>query len=188
MAIHSSAGRGVADALRVALGVPVADRSRAGAQILYDLPVGGGFGFRIADQYISRDWDWVVLNGGGNDLWLGCGCSDCAGDLNTMIAENGQSGVIPGIVALAREDGAQVAYVGYMRSPGVGSTIDHCGEVADEFEQRLTAMAAVTPGVVFVDLSNLVPVGDSSYHLVDRVHPSRKGSAAIAARIAAAIR
>jgi acyl-CoA thioesterase-1 len=40
----------------------------------------------------------------------------------------------------------------------------------------------------FVSLADLVPEGDTSLHARDHVHPSVKGSRAIAARIVAAMR
>jgi lysophospholipase L1-like esterase len=42
--------------------------------------------------------------------------------------------------------------------------------------------------VFFLPMSDLVPNGDRSYHALDLVHPSAKGSAAIGARIAGMIR
>jgi acyl-CoA thioesterase I len=42
--------------------------------------------------------------------------------------------------------------------------------------------------MIFVPMSDLVPDGDPSLHQQDLIHPSPKGSAAIAARLAAAIR
>lgn len=178
----------VSDNMEVLLGEPVIDRSVAGARIFYHLPITGALGMNISKQYRPGAWEWVILNGGGNDLWFGCGCWACDARMRRMIAADGVSGSVPALVRQIRETGAQVIYVGYLRSPGVGSLIEHCRDEGDEFEQRLTRMAARDPGVHFVSLADLVPYGDRSYHGIDMIHPSPKASRKIAERIAAIIR
>ena len=96
-------------------------------------------------------------------------------------------GKIPDLVSRIRASGARVAYIGYLRTPGVTSPVEHCTRDGDALEARLTAMAARDPGVLFLSNRDLVPNGDRSFHDIDRIHPSPKGSAAIAARIAAEI-
>jgi len=161
------------------LGQKVSDRSTPSARIL---PILKGTGIR--SQYALGHWDWVILNGGGNDLWLGCGCFRCDGKLNRLISSDGQRGEIPSIVAQARKLGARVIYVGYLRSPGRGSLIEHCKDEGDALDARIARMAADDPGVYFVSNARLVPHGDASFHDIDRIHPSKKASAAIAKKIA----
>lgn len=48
-------------------------------------------------------------------------------------------------------------------------------------------MARETAAVEFADISTLFPAGDASYYVADRIHPSPKGSQAIAARLIAII-
>jgi GDSL-like lipase/acylhydrolase family protein len=186
-AVHGSSRRSVSDQLEARLGQMVVDRSVTGARYLYALPISGSLGLRIGSQYTVGDWDWVVLNGGGNDLWLGCGCRACDDKLDRLITSDGSSGEISEVVAQARATGARVVYVGYMRTPGVTSPIEHCAPYGNALEARLARMAARDAGVTFVSLADMVPDGDRSYHAFDLIHPSAKGSAAIAARIAAAI-
>lgn len=187
MAWNSGSGQSVAHQLERLLGEPVVDRSVTAARMHYILPVSGSLGMKIPSQYAAGDWDWVVMNGGGNDLLFGCGCGACDGTLDKLIAKDGRSGTIPATVAKARANGAQVAYVGYMRTPGRGSIIDGCRAAGDELESRLAKMAALDKGTHFVSLKGMVPSGDLSFHAADRVHPSPKGSQAIAARIASVI-
>lgn len=187
LAWHAPTGHAVSDRLEHYLGEPVIDRSVIGARMIYHLPVSGAMGMSIPQQYRPRAWDWVVLNGGGNDLWLGCGCMVCDHRLDKMITEDGQGGEIPHLVRRMREMGSRVLFVGYLRSPGFGSPIEHCRNEGAAFDARLARMAAADPGVEFLSLADLVPRGDKSYHALDRIHPSRKGSAAIAARIAGVI-
>lgn len=187
LAWHGGRRAAVSDNIEAILGEPVIDRSVIGARIFYHLPVSGALGMNISQQYRPGAWEWVVMNGGGNDLWFGCGCSRCDRKMQRMIAADGQGGAVPDLVRNIRQTGARVIYVGYLRSPGVGSMIDHCREEGQEFERRLNKMAASDPGVYFLSLADLVPHGDRSYHAFDMVHPSPKATRKIAQRIAAII-
>lgn len=138
----------------------------------------------IPKQFKDGDWDWVVMNGGGNDLWLGCGCNQCEETIDRMISPDGKTGLVPETVSMARETGARVVYVGYLRSPGLGSPIEHCKDEAKTFEDRLKKMARRDKSVWFLSLEGLVPEGDRSYFAIDMIHPSRKASAEIGKMIA----
>jgi lysophospholipase L1-like esterase len=188
LASHSISGRAVADRLQQILRQPVQDHSVAGARMIYNLPISGAMGLSIPKQYRDGDWDWVIVNGGGNDVWLGCGCSKCAGRIDRMIARDGRRGVIPGLVSRIRKSGARVLYLGYLRSPGFDSPIESCKDEGDELEARIARLAALDRGIIFHPITDLVPPGDLSFHAVDRIHPSLKGSTAIARRLARVIR
>lgn len=184
LAWHSSSNRSISDEIERDLGEPVVDRSVVGARMIYELPVSGAMGMNISKQYKPGAWDWVIVNGGGNDLWLGCNCSRCDHKMDKMISKDGSSGEIPALVRKVRATGARVVYLGYLRSPGMGSPIEHCRDEGDELDRRLTAMARGDEGVTFVSLAKLVPYGDHSYHALDMVHPSMKASAKIGAMVA----
>lgn len=188
MAWHSSTRRSIPDQLEVALQEPVVNRAVSGARVIYGLPISGALGMRIASQYVPGDWDWVVVNGGGNDLWLGCGCVFCNGRMNRMIAPDGQSGKIVDMVTNLSDRGTRVIYIGYPRSPGLGSLIEHCKDDGDELERRLALMADARRGVHFLSLRDLVPHGDRTYHSFDMIHPSLKASKAIGEAVARIIR
>ena len=178
LATHRISDRAVADAVEQVLHEPVVDRSMIGARFFYPLPISGSAGMNITKQYVPGKWDWVIVNGGGNDLWLGCGCIVCDGKLNRLISEDGRKGRIPGFLSELRRSGAQVIYVGYLRSPGRGSLIDHCRDEGNELESRVEKLAALDSGVHYLSLADLVPDGDGSYHALDMIHPSIKGSSA----------
>lgn len=184
MAVNRGIDHAVSQAVERELGEEVVDRSVVGARMIYALPVSGAAGLNIPKQYRPGKWDWVILNGGGNDLWLGCGCMLCNARMNRLISEDGRKGVIPGVVSQLRRDGAQVLYVGYLRSPGRGSPIEYCRDEGDELERRIAALSGLDAGVHFLSLADLVPHGDRSYHAIDMIHPSLKASAAIGRRIA----
>lgn len=188
MAWHSEKDSAVPDVMEDILGERVIDRSVPGARIFYNLPISGSLGLNISKQYKPGAWKWVVLNGGGNDLWFGCGCRRCDNKMTRMITPDGTAGSIPDMVAKIRQTGANVIYVGYLRSPGVTSAIEHCRNEGAEFERRLARMAETDTGIHFISLADLVPYGDRSYHWRDMIHPSTKASRAIAARIADVIR
>ncbi|NNE52446.1 MAG: SGNH/GDSL hydrolase family protein [Sulfitobacter sp.] len=187
MTSNGSAKQAVPHLLARQLGARVKSTAVSGARFGYQLPLTGALGFNIAKQYRKGNWDYVVMNGGGNDLWLGCGCTRCKKRLNRLISPDGTAGHVPDTVKRARRDGARVIYVGYLRSPGLGSPIEHCRKVGDALEARISVMARQDPGVSFVSLADMVPHGDASFHGLDMIHPSPKGSQAATDRIIKAI-
>lgn len=188
LATNSLAGKSVPAVVEQELREPVVDRTVSGASMLYALPISGSAGLSIPKQYRENEWEWVIMNGGGNDLWLGCGCFACDRKLDKLISKNGLKGAIPGMMNRLRKSGAQVVYVGYMRSPGIGSPIEHCRDEGDELERRVQILASLDRGIHFLSLQDLVPEGDRSFHGLDMIHPSVKASTAIGQRVAELIR
>ncbi len=188
MAAHRISGRAVSNAVSRNLNEPVKDRSVVGARLMYSLPISGAMGLNISQQFRNGSWDWIVLNGGGNDLWLGCGCHSCDGKMEKLISKDGASGKIPSLVSRLRSSGAQVLWVGYLRSPGLSSPIESCRDEGDELEARITNLAQSTSGMHFLSIADLVPHGDTSFHGIDRIHPSLKASEAIGERVSKYIR
>lgn len=188
MAWNGATSRAIADVMEQELKQEVVDRSVSSARIIYNLPLTGAAGLSIPKQYRAGNWDWVVVNGGGNDLWLGCGCFACKRKMSRLVAQDGSHGAIPDLVAKLRASGARVIYTGYLRSPGTGSPIEYCRDEGQELDRRVARMAAQDDGVFFLSLADLVPTGDRSYHALDMIHPSVKGSTAIASRITTLIR
>jgi len=184
MAWNSISRKSISDTVAETLGEPVVNRSVSAARIIYHLPVSGSAGMNIRKQYKAGNWDWIIVNGGGNDLWLGCGCFACDRKLDKLISKDGRKGAIPGMLSQFRQTGAKVIYVGYLRSPGVGSAIEHCREEGDILEQRIAELAETDSGIYFLSLHDLVPHGDRSYHAFDMIHPSIKASTAIGNKIA----
>lgn len=188
LAANQNTDRSVGDLLTQELGGYVRDQSHYGALMVYRLPITGALGMNIPQQYREGQWDWVVMNGGGNDLWLACGCQNCERRMNMMIRADGRAGEIPHLVMRARNAGARVLFLGYLRSPGFGSPIEHCRDEGAELETRLQRLAALVPGVDFISNADLVPPGDRTYHSWDHIHPSPKGTAEVASRVIRFIR
>jgi hypothetical protein len=187
LASHKVSGQAISNSVEKVLGEPVRDQSVLGARVLYALPISGAAGLSIPKQYRAGDWDWIILNGGGNDLWLGCGCILCNGKLNRLVAKDGKKGAIPKLVTKLRKKGSKVIYIGYLRTPGRGSPIEHCKDEGDILEARITVMAGLDEGVHFLSLKELVPHGDLSYHASDRIHQSLKASKEIGKLVAGII-
>ncbi|MDF0601576.1 SGNH/GDSL hydrolase family protein [Psychromarinibacter sp. C21-152] len=187
MAMNGITGHSIADYLRRSLGAQVVNRSVPAAHMVYRLPITGSLGMSIPAQFRKSDrgWDWVVMTGGGNDLWLGCQCAVCDRRIDKMISADGTRGEIPQLFHRVQQTGAQVVYVGYLRSPGIRTPIEHCKDEGDELEARIARLAARVPGVHYVSLHDLVPPGDTSYFAIDGIHPSVKASREIAARVVA---
>ncbi len=188
MASHSISGRSIAHAVSKSLGQPVVNRSVVGARMIYRLPITGAMGLSIVKQYRPGKWDWIILNGGGNDLWFGCGCARCDRKINKLISKDGRRGEIPRLLSRIRQDGAHVIYIGYLRTPGVTSPIEHCSDEGNELESRIARLAQLDRGITFLSLAQLVPSGDRSYHTIDMIHPSLKASAEIGRMVADIIR
>lgn len=188
MAWHNISRKSIAHALERELGEPVPNHAIGGARMLYGLPISGAMGMKISRQYRKGDWEWVVLNGGGNDLWLGCGCNSCDKRMNRMITKDGKTGAIPKLIDKLTAKGARVIYVGYLRSPGAWSPIEGCRDEGNELDARLSTMASARDDMFFVSLADLVPFGDRTYHGVDMIHPSVKASREIGQMVAEVIR
>jgi lysophospholipase L1-like esterase len=188
LAANSQAGRSVAANLERLLGERVKDHSVPGAHMIYRLPITGAMGMSIPKQFRGAGYDVVVVNGGGNDLWLGCGCVRCERRLDKLIVREGNRGALPQLFAQILNSGAQVVYVGYLRSPGIHTPIENCKDEGDELEARIARLAGRVRGLHYVSLQDLVPHGDRSYFAFDGIHPSAKASQLIAHRVATTLK
>lgn len=63
----------IGQALARTLGEPVVNLSVPGARISHPDTEARGAGFDIRTQFVARQWDWVVIEGGANDLGDECG-------------------------------------------------------------------------------------------------------------------
>ncbi len=177
MAWNRSSGASVADALQATLREPVGDVSLSLAKI-----AGGRGAFNIPNQLDNVRAQWVVLNGGANDLMGNCDCSDCGPVLDRLISEDGLRGAIPALVADLRGRGSRVIWADYYTAPRYAGTT--CEAPYQVLEDRLGRMASAYDGVVLVDMDDVFSPEDLSLFAADRIHPSAQGSARIAKLIA----
>ncbi|WP_254682449.1 SGNH/GDSL hydrolase family protein [Phaeobacter gallaeciensis] len=178
MAWNRSGGGAVADELERRLREPVGDVSLSFARL-----IGGGGALNIPSQLNEVEADWVVLNGGANDLsGSGCSCRVCDNVLDRLISESGTRGAIPELVAELRRRGPRVVWLDYYTAPRYAGTT--CVAPYRILERRLDRMAAADQGVTVLDLDSVFRPDDLSLFSRDRVHPSRRGSGRIADLVA----
>ena len=172
---NALSGNSIAQVISKNLNEPVIDRSHVGSVDAFQQNAGQGAAVSTPEQYISKDWDWTVMTGGGNDLLLVVGVA-CHDTINEMVSENARDGKIPDFLKTVRDNGSKILYIGYLRSPGLLTPIGHCKNDGDLFEARLAKFADKEENIYFASMQNLVPRGDASYSSLDRIHPSRKTS------------
>ena len=90
------------------LWLQVEDNSVPGATVIGDES--------IPEQYVSGDWNWTVIDGGGNDIMPHCTENDCDEVLDEIITDSGE-GLIPDLVEKAQNDGSNVILIGYYSVP-----------------------------------------------------------------------
>lgn len=186
MTWNRSRGASFPDALSGRLGLPVATRAVPGAALL---PGGDTFfAGRIPGQVPDGRWDWIVVNGGANDLKSLCGCGRCAGVLDRLVSEDGTRGTWPDLLDALRPRASRgVVVVGYFGPSEAGrGPFAACTDELRALEARLARLAARTDGVRFVDIRPSF-TGPPGHYAPDLTHPSPLGSALIAALVAAEI-
>jgi lysophospholipase L1-like esterase len=184
LAWNKGQGASVGDALARELGEPVVNRSRSGAKIS-SVALSS---FDIRAQYVPGPWQWIVMNGGANDLAFECGCGACQTTLNRLISPDGSVGEIPEFVAQIRFTGAHVVWMGYINPPQTGNLFSGCRRDVLELQARVARMAARNPRVTFVRMRDAFPNTDHRFYALDQIHPSPLGSAALARKLARAMR
>jgi lysophospholipase L1-like esterase len=187
MAWNGSSNQAIPDALGRATGRDVVSRAVPGAQFDNSSGVAGAVGFDIRRQMPAGRWNWVVLNGGANDLGSGCNCGACGPQVDALIGPDASSGAIPAFLRQLRATRVQnVMWMGYYAGNGKGS-FEGCRDDLVRMEERIARFAASTPGVIFVDAEDVIDRRDPSMFASDNTHPSPRASARIGAYLAQAI-
>lgn len=166
------------------LGRQVVSKAVPGAQFDNPSALFGAVGFDVQKQFPGGTWNWIVLNGGANDLSQDCGCGLCTDSVNGLISRDGSSGAIPAFIArLRKETGARILWMGYYKGTGAGS-FEGCRGDLVEIERRIASLAARDPNIFFVDSESIIDPTNLDYFASDKVHPSALGSALIGALLA----
>lgn len=187
LAWHSGRGRSIADVVQAETGLATSNLSLPGARISHSNPKKAVEGYDIRRQYKSGPWEWVLINGGANDLLSECGCSQCDDNLNTLISADGRSGEIPALVNAIRTDGPKVMILGYYDSNDLPNVFTGCSDEVDVLNARLAVMASMVSGVYYTTAEDVIDPGNGSHWFPDRVHPSQKASRLIGQHVARAI-
>ncbi|KQI68018.1 hypothetical protein AN189_12800 [Loktanella sp. 3ANDIMAR09] len=170
-------GQDIPRVAAAALDRGVANRSVPGARFLTAIPA----------QYRAADWDWVIVNGGANDLAQDCGCDGCDFTLDALISANGQTGAMPRFVRDVADQGPRVVVLGYYGTSVAGGPLADCADELAALSTRLAALAQGDPRILFVDAKDAIDPADLDLYAGDLVHPSALGSARIGSEIARAI-
>ena len=178
---HSEDAQSIPDVIGEQLDMATDNASVSGAMVLSNDDSA------IPNQYREGNWDWVIINGGGNDITDRCACDDCTDVMGTLIAEDGSSGALRALAEQAVIDGAQVVLVGYMNLPEEAEESPQCDDELVELRARKAAMANTLSGAIFVDASQVMDGTDLDLYDTDNLHPSVLGSRAVGELIAAAM-
>lgn len=178
---NADTGRSIPEVIAEARGQEVDNRAISGAMVLEGRD-------NIPGQLVGSGWDWLVMDGGGNDLNDLCGCGGCDSVLDALVSADGASGAVPDLVIPTAASGTRVAIVGYAGLPdGAEFGFSECGEELEALSARYAALADATDGVIFVDARDVVTGDDAEMFDEDLVHPSVAGSEAIGLYVAAAM-
>ena len=173
LAWHRSTGGDIPAIAARAAGATVTNQSVVGARMLAGIPA----------QAVPGDWDWVIVDGGGNDLLPVCGTAQAAATLDAILTGTGQ-GATADLARRMQAGGARIAILGYYPVSVDGGPFAPCQAELEELEKRQAAFADATPGVIFVDAGDVIDAGNLAAYAADRIHPSRAGAQAIGTYLA----
>ena len=186
MAWHVDEGASIPDVVADELGREVTNRSVPGGQFL-NAPVG----LDIRDQYYvvrTGGWEWVIIDGGGNDLNAECGCDECSEIQDALLGPEGDSGRVFEFVDRIVSPRRKVMLVGYYEVPNYAwFGFNQCVDELAEYNRRLALMADQTDNVWFIDAGQAVKADDPSAYEEDGIHPSVEGSELVGRLVAQAI-
>ena len=160
-----------------ALGLEVRNASISGTQLTDGWET-------IPEQYVEGSWDWVILDGGANDLNDQCGCGDCDSVLDEISSEDGSVGVLPELVDRISSDGHNIIVLGYYDIPEESEDFAGCDPVIVELNLRKQQIAESRDGVWFVSARDVVQPDRLEMYDEDLLHPSVEGSRVIGEHIA----
>ncbi|MAY85648.1 MAG: GDSL family lipase [Pseudooceanicola sp.] len=187
LAFHKPLGGSVPDVVASRLGQQVENRAVSGARISNSLSPDPARQYDIRQQYRPGTWDWVIFNGGANDLLWECGCNRCDVTLDGMISGDGRRGDIPALLGPIAKAGTRIAVLGYYDGNALPNAFSGCEVSIDRLNARLANMVAKGSNMIYVDAGVAMDPADPGLWFVDRVHPSRRGARAIGEVLAQAM-
>ena len=173
---HLWTGRSAPERLGQALDRPVYNAAISGALVT------DGVESSIPNQYIEGDWDWIVVDGGANDLTDLCQCNECT------VTQNNIEKVLSEFVTDRTAEGHRVVLWSYYVLPdNARFGFEDCHDDFAELRQRHKAIADADPDVIWVNGADIISGERSRHFYADRIHPSRLASRLIGQQIAEAI-
>lgn len=155
-------------------------------QSAYNAAISGsmmstGEDWSIPNQYVSGNWEWVIIDGGANDLNELCGCGPCE-SVQANLSNSYRT-----LVESIRSEDVRVVIWGYYGIPTEAPEFGNCNESIDELSQMQSDLADEDDGVLWVSGKVDITGEDLSYYDDDLIHPSIAGSRKIAEQIVEAI-
>ena len=161
-------------------GLPVFNNAISGAKF-----VGR---FAVPRQYRSGDWDWVIVDGGGNDLTGNCDTPEAAEVvLDRLIDDEDLSGAYASFLLPITEQGTQVIIMGYVSISIAGGPFATCEFALNDLRDRQMKLANSNSSVLFMDTRDVIAPDNLAAYDADLIHPSPLGGALIAGLIAQTI-
>lgn len=176
---NSTSGRDIPQIVSQGTGLPVFNAAVSGARFLG--PNG------IPAQYPTGDWEWLIVDGGGNDL--GSVCGDPTGEravLDRLIADD-LDGAYATFLRRVTAGGTKVILMGYAPVSIQGGPFAPCVGALEELRARQARLAASMPDVTFADVQQVVRPDNTAAYTFDRVHPTPLGGRLMADLIASEI-
>jgi acyl-CoA thioesterase-1 len=125
------------------------------------------------DQYELGNWDWVLINGSGNDLNDKCDCDVCGDVINEIISSDATTSELPNLVNQLKQNVNKMVFVMFPKIlTGAEYGFDQCREEFTKIELRIKLLAVNTDDFWFVSALDVVPTREKSYFVDDLVHPS----------------
>ena len=177
----------IAQVLAQEFGAGVVNNAVSGALVSNDNGLARFFGADIRSQYEIGAWDWVVINGGVNDIVTKCGCGACDAVLDELSSPDGRQGAMAEAVNLARDEGAQVVLLGNYLAPITGGPIWDCADDILELNTRYRTIADRDVDVYYVEAKSLISRHQLTLYDTDLIHLSVKGTRILAEAVSAVI-
>ena len=137
----------------------------------------------IPTQYKEGAWDWVVVNGGANDLLSKCGCRRCDRVLDRIISPDGTSGLMVDLVRRASDSGAGVVMIGYLGNPRP-NLFNRCSDEVFEMVRRQKLLAEGLPDVIYLSSRDAVDINRRGTFSIDGIRPSGRSTKRIGTYLA----
>lgn len=190
LAWHVSEGGSVPDVAGDLSDRAVFHAARPGAHVVGTAEMAAG-GYDIRAQYdaVGRTgFEWVIVDGGANDLNDDCACGRCAAIMDEIVSVDARSGELVSLVRRMVGDGSKVLMLGYVSMPHHASFgFDRCAELLAELDRRSALLAESVDGAWFVDGSDAIGPDDLWAFDADLVHPSVDGAEVLGRLVADAM-
>ena len=149
MAWNESSDAAIPDAVARTLDREVISRAVPGAQFDNASGLASAVGFDIRNQYPGGTWNWIIVNGGANDLWADCGCGACGPVVDKLISAECKKRLYSAVFAsTAGQWGARFLWMGYYKGNGRGS-FKGCRDDLVRMEERIARFAPRNAGRLF---------------------------------------